>query len=181
MSSNEEEFNYDHLEEVVRHIKGVQDACLLLGRRLIKAGEVKFGLSLIANGFKHDQSKFHGIEWDYLTRKSASGGGHEDPDDAKREKEMFFHALNSHQNSNYHHPEAWHDISDMPRIYLAEFVCDTYTRSAEMGTDLRSWIKDVASKKYGFSLQGKTYKQIKYFMDMLLDPTFKPVKREKED
>jgi hypothetical protein len=175
------DFDYEHLESVVRHIRLVQDACLLLGKRLIRSGEEKFGLNPIANGFKHDQSKFHGIEWKYLTRESAAGGGHEEHEGQKREKEMFFHALNSHQNSNEHHPEYWQDISDMPRIFLAEFVCDTFARSTEMGTDLRKWIKEEASKKYGFSLHGKTYKQIKYFLDMLLDPTFKPIKRVKED
>lgn len=167
--SKEENFDFDHLDSVIRHIKLVQDACLLLGKRLIRAGEVKLGLHLMANGLRHDLSKFHGIEWNYLKADSLS-----------HNKEMFYQALNSHQNSNHHHPEFWGGISEMPRVYLAEFVCDTFARSTEMGTDLRNWMKEEATKKYDFSLQGKVYKQLKYFIDMLLDPAFKPTNIQSE-
>lgn len=165
-------FNHSHLESVLRHIKLVQAATQLLGKRLIESGETEFGRALIANGLKHDQSKFHGIEWDFLVRVSK---------DDDKANEYLQIAWRQHVETNEHHPEYWrgdNGISEMPRIFIAEMVCDWYARSQEMGTSLREWIKNDATKKYDMSLQGKTYKQVKFFVDMLLDPEFKPMKPE---
>jgi hypothetical protein len=142
-----------------------------LGERLIESGEIAFGLALIANGLKHDQSKLHGIEWSFLMRV--------EKDDAKA-KDYLKIAWQQHVQTNEHHPEYWGEdgMSEMPRIFIAEMVCDWYARSQEMGTDLRGWIKDDATKKYDMSLQGKSYKQVKSFVDMLLDPEFKPIQKE---
>lgn len=161
------DFNHTHLRSVIRHITLVQQATQLLGERLIECGEAEFGLALIANGLKHDQSKFHGIEWDFLVRA-----------DDEKAKEYLGIAWRQHVETNSHHPECWGGINEMPRIYVAEMVCDCFARSQEMGTDFRKWIKEDASKKYNFSLNGKIYKQIKFFVDLLLDPEFKPIKKE---
>jgi hypothetical protein len=150
-----------HLEALLRHIEIVQGACQLLGKRLIEAGESEFGRILIANGLVHDQSKLIGIEWEYLVRD-------EDP-------EKIELAIQQHWTSNPHHPEYWGGMNQMPRIYIAEMVCDIYARSSEFGTDLRQWVKTEAAKKYNMSVQGKAYKQIKQFIDILLDDPFKPV------
>ena len=56
----------EHLDNLVRHIGLVRDACLLLGRRLMADGQPTFGRILIARGFKHDASKFEGVELEYL-------------------------------------------------------------------------------------------------------------------
>ena len=53
-----------HLDNLVRHIELVRDACLLLGKRLIARDRQELGRILIAHGFTHDTSKFQGIEWE---------------------------------------------------------------------------------------------------------------------
>ena len=56
---------------------------------------------------------------------------------------------------------------------IAEMVCDWYARQSEMGTDFRSFIRIDAPKRWGFSIRSKTYRTIKKFVDLLLDPVFK--------
>jgi len=152
-----------HLQELVRHIKLVQDAAQLLGERLIEKGQVDFGKILIANSLSHDQSKFHGIEWKHLTRRN-------------EDEIMLKQALEQHLCTNHHHPEYWGGINEMPGIYVAEMVCDIYARSSEMGTCLRDWVKNVAVEKYKMPLQGKAYKALKGFIDVLLDEPFGKIK-----
>jgi len=153
------------LHVLMRHIQNVQRECLLLAERLMENGEVDFARHLIANSMGHDNTKFFGIEWDYL---------HTDIKD--NESDKFLLAATQHVTTNAHHPEFWFCISNMPRIYLAETVCDWKSRSDEFGNDIKEWIKDQGVKKYGFSLKGQVYKSIKEFVDMLLDPPFKKVK-----
>lgn len=149
------------LDSIIRHITHVQQSCNLLGERLITAGEESIGHKLIAHGFIHDNSKFYGIEFEYLNDETKSS----DPD-------LFQAALLQHTSTNCHHPEHWHSIEEMPRVFLAECVCDWHARGSEFGTDLRDFIKNVASKRFEFSLQGRVYKEIKDFVNMLLDPAF---------
>jgi len=151
----------ERMKSVIRHISHVQQSCSLLGERLILQGEVGMGRKLIANGFIHDNSKFYGIEWKHLH------------DDVKVESpELFASALQQHVLTNRHHPEYWDGIENMPRLFLAEMICDWHARSSEFGTDLRGFIKEVATKKFKFTLQGKVYKDLKYFVDSLLDQPF---------
>ena len=63
----------------------------------------------------------------------------------------------------------------MSREQIAEMVCDWSARSKERGTDLRVWIKEDATERFGFNLQSKCYKDIKFFVDLLLDPPMKKV------
>ncbi len=150
-----------HLRSLLRHIKGVQDACLLLGEKLIENGEEEFGRILVCNGLSHDNSKLVGIEWESLVRNEDNG--------------LLKIAIRQHWTANPHHPEYWGDIREMPRIYLAEMVCDCYGRSNEFGTNLREWFKEDAVKRYGYSLKSKVYQQIKSFVDILIEPAFKPI------
>ena len=150
------------LKVLLRHIDNVRSACLILGERLMAKGEVELGLKLIKNGYKHDNSKFSGIEWDYLN-------GDVETDD----KEKLEMAIKHHGETNPHHPEYWGNIDNMPRIFLAEMVCDWYSRSNEFGSDVREWVKDKATKRFEFTVQSKVYRQIKEFLDILLDPSFK--------
>lgn len=152
-----------HLKSLLRHIESVRQSCILLGERIIESGEDKLGIDLIANGQIHDASKFRGSEWLYL-RADLTG-----TDKAK----MLEQARNQHVKTNPHHPEYWGSIHEMPRVYLAEAVCDWSARSHEFGNDLREWIKNVATKKFDMTVQSKVYKQIKDFVDILLDPSFK--------
>jgi hypothetical protein len=150
-----------HLEDILRHIEHVRDDCNLLGHRLIDLGEIDLGVDLIANGQVHDNSKLHGIELLYLN------------DDTKNtEPELFRMAWQQHVTTNPHHPEYWGSIDNVPRIFLAEWVCDCHARSSEFGTDLREWIKEQATKRFKLNTCGKTYKQIKEFLDLLLERKF---------
>lgn len=153
------------VESLVRHVRNVQDACFMLGKKLIELGENDFGRILIANSMLHDNSKFYGIEWDYLN-----------PNSSENNKELFIHALKQHQCTNKHHPEYWGHINDMPRIHVAEMVCDWYARSVEMGTDLKDFFINQAIDKYKINKSGKKFKEIKYFIEVVLDKPFKPVK-----
>jgi hypothetical protein len=60
----------------------------------------------------------------------------------------------------------------MPDVYLAECVMDWKERASEFGTDLRDWIKDKATRKFKFALQSKVYKEIKEYLDLVLEPKF---------
>jgi hypothetical protein len=149
------------LDILLRHISNVREDCEVLGLKLIKQGEETLGRQLIANGLIHDNSKFSGIEWEYL---------HTDVKEIN--PEAFKLALQQHQTTNPHHPEYWGDINSIPRLYVAEMLCDWHARSSDFGTDLWDWVKETAVPKYKLSTSGKVYKQLKEFMGMLLERSF---------
>lgn len=149
------------IEELCRHIDYVKDAARRIGHKCIENGDIEFGRNLIANSYIHDQSKFRGIEWETISSRS--------PEDEKHIGLAIIH----HQKVNMHHPEYWNGVSNMPELYIAEMVCDTYARSIEMGTNLREWWKDHGMCRYEISKNGKTWKTIKKYIDMLLDEQFK--------
>lgn len=151
----------EKIEIISRHIEHVRESCHILGNRLMELGENAMGLQLIMNGEKHDNSKYTGIEWLYL---------HEDIKEIEPEK--FKLAVIQHVTTNPHHPEYWGDISEVPRVYLAEAVVDWKARSSEFGTDLREWIIHKATKKFKISTSSRVYKQIKDFLDLLLERKF---------
>lgn len=155
------------LQKVRRHIAGVQESAGLLVERLLDTDDEEqklFAIHLMAKVMEHDQSKFIGIEWDSL---------HVGADET-----LLKLAHKQHVATNDHHPEYWNGINNMPDICIAELCCDWKQRSAEMGTDLRQWIKTDAAERFGFSLQGNTYKKIKKYVDLLLDEPFKEIKHE---
>jgi hypothetical protein len=147
------------LHIILRHIQGVQANCNELAMRLIERGEADFGRNLIANGFKHDNGKFSGIEWECL---------HDGVD-----PKLFQEALEHHQTTNEHHPEFWRSIHEMPRIYVAEMVCDWKARSNEFGSDLMEWINEKAKVKWDFDCRCKVGKEVRDFVQLLLDKKFK--------
>ena len=157
--------DYDRLDKVIRHIENVQNACRLLGEKLIEKGDVQLGRLLIANGYIHDNSKFHGVEWDYL-----------DEDNDERQKIAISH----HNRTNPHHPEYWGGIKLMPPLFIAEMVCDWKARANEFGTSLVDWIIGDAAKRYKYTKDDEIYKAIKYFAEMLCDKPFKQLKLEEE-
>lgn len=158
--------NDTRLSNLLRHVENVRDDCLLLGRRLIERGDEDLGLQLIANGQVHDNSKFRGIEWEYL-----NDGAFPRPDPDPN-REMFLVAHRQHVTTNMHHPEFWGDIADMPPIFLAEMVCDWHARSSEQGTDLLEWVKDRATERFKFPVSGRVYKDIKGYVELLLERKF---------
>jgi hypothetical protein len=151
----------EHLDNLVRHINLVRESCTLLGRRLIKQGRTDFGRLLIARGFRHDASKFSGIEWDYL---------HTGPDVPE---EKLSAAIAQHVRTNDHHPEFWGGVENMPEIATVEMVCDWYARSQEFGTGLRDWIEQEAIDKYKIKKDSDQHKWIMATIDLLLQDPFK--------
>lgn len=152
------------IEFVARHIRNVEDNTLFLGKKLITNGQTELGLKLIANGQVHDASKFHGIEFEYLSMSNPNG-------EHKQLKLKL--AVQQHNTTNPHHPEYWSGgIKDMPEVYIAEMVCDWKARSEEFGTSLRDWIEETATKRFGFTKEDKVYKQIMEYVNMLCQTPF---------
>jgi hypothetical protein len=153
----------EHIDNLVRHIGLVRDACLRLGKRLMAQGRVEFGRLLIARGFVHDASKFLGIEWEYMR-----------PDETVPEAAKQL-AIEHHRQTNGHHPECWGGIENMPEIAVAEMVCDWYARSQEFGTDLREWVRTEAMSRYKMKAGDQPHRWATAFIDLLLDRPFAPV------
>ncbi|HCI72100.1 MAG TPA: hypothetical protein DHV30_16495 [Balneola sp.] len=152
-----------HLRSLLRHVDNVRQSSLLLGERIIESGNEKLGIDLISNGQIHDYSKFRGCEWLYLRPEFIDS----------TKKELFDSAKKQHVNSNPHHPEYWGSIHQMPKVYIAEMVCDWSARSHEQGNDLREWIREKGTKIFDMTTQSKVYREIKFFVDLLLEPSFK--------
>lgn len=151
---------------LTRHINHVSENCEVLGRKLINNGEEALGLSLVAHGKIHDNSKFYGIEWEYLN-------DNEWPLPPHKSAEKFYEALRQHTKNNKHHPEAWVDgVFEMDRLHLAEMVCDWQARSSEQGSCLVDWVKMVGTKKFKFTERDDVYKTIMDFIGQLLDRRF---------
>ena len=163
----EAELTMSKIRALTRHIRNVEDNCLLLGEKLITNGEVELGHHLIANGFVHDASKFFGIEWDYLSIA---------PSKEEETKLKMKLAVHQHNSTNKHHPEHWQNISNMPDVFLAECVCDWKARSEEFGTSLREWIDDHATKRFNFSKEDDVYKEIIKYVDLLCQQPFQEIK-----
>ena len=155
----------EKITHLVRHIRNVEDNCVLLGTKLIERGDTDMGRQLIANGMVHDASKFYGIEFENLSSVESCK-----EETSKLKLKM---AVHHHRKTNLHHPEAWTGgILGMPDVYLAEFCCDSKARSEEFGTDLREWISESATKRYGFVKDDKVYKQIMEYVNLLCQTPF---------
>jgi hypothetical protein len=144
------------IELVFNHIKNVQRNCHKLGIKLIANGEIELGRNLICNGQIHDNSKFKGIEFDHLF--------YGDP--------LLQEVVRHHQSINPHHPEYWGGIKNMPKVYVAEMVCDCYARSTEFGTGIRDWFENTAPKKFNYDKTDKVYHTIQEMLNLLLDQGF---------
>ncbi len=156
------------IQAITKHIRNVEDNCLLLGTKLIERGDIELGRMLIANGFVHDASKFHGIEFEYL-----SSSNNPNEDDNKLKLRL---AIQHHNLTNPHHPEHWSEgIKGMPDVYLAEFCCDIKARSEEFGTSLRDWIDTSATKKFGFEKTDEVYRKIMEFVDLICEKPFEQI------
>jgi hypothetical protein len=117
-------------------------------------------MSLIKNGRLHDISKFNEFEFEFVELNK--GGS----------IEGFSKALQFHRESNYHHPEKWNGIKNMPSLYVAEMVCDWLARANEFGTDISQWIRNEATKRFDFKMSDPVGIEIQGYLDMLLVPPF---------
>ena len=164
----EAELTMSKIRAITRHIRNVEDNCLILGERLINQGEIELGKKLISNGYVHDASKFHGIEWESIVPGQSS----ENVDDKKLKLKL---AISNHNQTNPHHPEYWNGIEKMPKVYVAEMCCDWKSRSEEFGTSLRDWIDEKATKRWKFDSNSKIYKEIIGFVDLLCEKPFEQI------
>ena len=166
-------YDFAKLDKLLQHLDGVNRNCRLLGKRLIEEGEVKLGHSLIARGMTHDNSKFFGLEWEWLTMTE------DDHKKKKDAKDTLWLAIKHHHSMNPHHPEFHPDVTDMSRLDVAEMLADWKSRSEEFGTSLDDFVK-VSMAKYDIAPTGRIGKFIKLCMTLLLDKPFKSIKAKKE-
>jgi len=149
----------DYLDSLLRHIDNVRENCILLGKRLIENEELELGKTIIARGNCHDQSKFYGIEWEFMKGF---------------DKEKLKIAIAQHNKTNDHHPEWWvGGIKEMSSDAIGEMVCDWRSRSSEMGTNLKEWVDSKATERWGFTKNTQVYKEIMKFINLLLEKPFK--------
>lgn len=165
----EAEKTMEKIRGISRHKRNVEDNCLLLGEKLIERGEIELGKQLISNGFIHDASKFHGIEWDHMAPGT--------PTEEETAKLKLKLAVMHHNRTNSHHPEFWSGINNMPKVAIAEMVCDWKARSEEFGTSLRDWIETSATKRFEFTKEDAIYKIIFEFVDLLCPKPFENVSK----
>jgi hypothetical protein len=158
----EDRDNYrKRLFSIVKHVNNVNEYAELLAERIIETAtcreDLNFARRLVQKVKKHDLSKFSGIEWESLQRKD----------------DLLEIAIHQHQQTNDHHPEFFvNGITEMTELQLAEMVCDWKSRSTEFGSDLRTYIKDTATKRFGFTTRSAVYKKIKKYVDLLLNEKF---------
>ena len=162
------ELSLRKVKGIVGHIRNVQDNCLALGEKLIERGEIDLGREIIARAFRHDNSKFYGIEWDNMAPGvEITDGG------AKLKLKL---AVNHHNQTNPHHPEYWGSIHQMPRVAVGEMVADWKARSEEFGSSLRDWIVNSATKRFEFSDKDPVYTLIMSYVDLICEKPFTEIK-----
>ncbi len=154
----------EKIEALKEHIGLVHQGAFKLADRLIPAGKEELARRLIANVLQHDYTKFHGFQWEHLW-----------PGDPLLEE-----AIKDHNKKERHHPEAWDSIHVMTEEYIAELVCDCWARSSQFGTCLYDWFDETAPKKYNYTKRDEVYKTIMYFVGLLCDRKFEPVKPVKK-
>lgn len=157
------EITLKKIDVILRHTTNVQEACRIIGRKLIERGEIHLGIQLIARSCFHDNSKFSSfMEWNFLFQDE--------------NKELLQLAIEQHQSTNPHHLEYWQDTENIPRLYLAELVADTFSRSNEFGENYWDYMKGKFFPKYDIKKNTRVYKIIKEFADLLIEPPFESVK-----
>ena len=147
-----------------RHIDNVGENCRIVAAELIKAGEFILAKKLVAVSRIHDNSKYNGIEWDFL-------------DPTHTNKAGLKQAILQHQATNPHHPQYWGTIQDMPLLYLVEMTCDWCARGHEQGTNTREWIDKEATKRFKFTKDDETYKKIMKYVDMICTKPFESLEQ----
>lgn len=157
------------LESLLRHITDVIHNCKILSFKLIEQGQFELAKKLIAQSFRHDNSKFYGYEWEYI--------GSEDEQHRKL-------AINIHHSVNSHHPEYYErynmfgqteykrGIHKMCEVDICELVCDWKARSSEFGSCIHTWIREVAMPRFGFCESDEVYSKIMYYLGLLLEKPF---------
>ena len=157
---------HERMEGLTRHIDLVRENCRILAGKLANVGEFELARGLHKNSYVHDNSKFSGIEWQFLT----------DPNTTN--KAGLKYAIEHHQRTNPHHPEYWGTIKEMPLIYRYEMIADITARGSEMATSARDFLNTNMPKRYGFPKDGDIHKQLVSILDMLCPKPFTPIETE---
>lgn len=150
------------ITSIWRHIEEVQKNCFIIAENLIENGEEELARQLLTNSLIHDQSKFRGIEWEYMQTD-------DDSDEAVDKLRLSVH---QHNTTNPHHPEYWNGIHKMPDVYIAEMVADWKARSSDFGTSLQEWIDNQAAIRFHYNKKQMIYKKIMRFTKLLLEKPF---------
>jgi hypothetical protein len=153
----------DRLEILIRHIENVKENAILLVDKMRQHHYYSedFYRKFLKAAFKHDNSKFSGVEWEYLHG-----------DIKISNPENFQLAAEHHVYTNNHHPEYWGGIENMPLQHLAVLVCDWKSRSEEFGNDFIEWIDEKATLKYNFDSKSRVYKVIMNLAKLLVEKQF---------
>lgn len=149
------------LNNLTRHLDHVRDNCNRLSAYFQEIGEPENAAEIVRRGYRHDHSKFSGVEWLWLNSEAREQNPAE-----------FAAAVELHHQNNDHHPEYWGSIHYMPRPALAEFVCDILARSQEFGSDVWDWVLEVAMPRYGLTQDSPTYDQVVEFLNFMLERRF---------
>jgi hypothetical protein len=149
-----------HVDDLDGHIRRVQENAMKLAKHYLGNGRREFARVLLAKANCHDQSKYAGIEWQYMHRGPIV------------DKAMLTAAIEQHQRTNDHHPEYWGGLKNMPEVCVVEMVCDWLARSQEFATDLREYVKTEACERFDFASATQQVKWIWDTIDILLPQKF---------
>lgn len=150
------------ITSIWRHIEEVQKNCFIIAENLIENEEEELARQLLTNSLIHDQSKFRGIEWEYM----------QTDDDSDEAVDKLRLAVHQHNTTNPHHPEYWNGIHKMPDVCIAEMVADWKARSSDFGTSLQEWIDNQAAIRFHYNKKQMIYKKIMRFTKLLLEKPF---------
>lgn len=124
----------NHSQRLLTHIRLVQEETIKLIESITHNDIVVDIKRLLANSLIHDNSKFYGIEWEYLRN-----------DVEPKLKQL---AIDQHINNNPHHPEYWGGIDNMPGLYIFEMVADWSAMSREFRNNLLDWFLENQPIKF---------------------------------
>lgn len=156
----------EKIDLTIDHIRRVQENGRKLAFKLIDSGDIddfQDAIDLLRNIFTHDDDKFSPENFESIVL------GNTTQDELKE-------AIERHNHSNLHHPETFkRGIESMSNTNIMEMCCDWKSRSEEKGTCLKTWIKEEATKRFGFEIDSDIYKEIMKYIDMLVEPPFEKI------
>lgn len=133
----------EYLDYINEHISNVKMVYINYGEELCKLLNVsKFSLG--ENIDRHDASKFSDEEFD------AYRNWFHTCSDEEKDKEAFDKAWHHHYTNNPHHPQYWDRgdyIEDMPRIFIAEMLCDWHAMSIKFNDNTYKYYLKERDKK----------------------------------
>ena len=132
----------DYVEYVNKHITRVRNSYNERGREIaivlgLSESEIEDLVNRIAT---HDQSKYGSEEMEGYRQNFNPAPGE------KPNKELFEKAWKHHYENNDHHPEYWKG-KDMPKVAIAELICDWESMSRTFGGNPLEYFEKNKDKK----------------------------------